>query len=372
VTFVPFELERWQSAWENRVRINLSESGVHPLSIRELLDLSDSDPADLAALRLGYSQSNGTDELRAAIAALYPGATPEHVLVTVGSAEANFVSCWALISPGDRVTIQTPAYLQTWGLAHNFGARVSTLPLREELGWEPDLEEIEHAIPSGTALVVVTNPNNPTGHILSRAAREAILARVRAVGAWLLADEVYQGAERNGETTPSFWGQYDRLLVTNGLSKAYGLPGLRLGWVVGPADLIERLWRRHDYTVIGPTPMSDFLARAALKVRPRILARTRRILNENYPVLARWLESFGPLFQWHPPEAGAICLARYRHTAEAADVVERIRARHDILLVPGEHFGLDHHIRFGYGNPAPELEEALAALERPFREMTQD
>jgi aspartate/methionine/tyrosine aminotransferase len=156
------------------------------------------------------------------------------------------------------------------------------------------------------------------------------------------------------------------------LSKAYGLPGLRLGWVVGPADLIESLWRRHDYTVIGPTPMSDFLAREALKVRQHIFARTRRILNENYPVLSHWLEGFGPLFHWHPPEAGAICLARYRHTAEAADLVERIRARHDILLVPGEHFGLDHHIRFGYGNPKPELEEALAALERPFREMTED
>lgn len=372
MTFVPFELERWQSAWENRVRINLSESGVHPLSIRELLALSGGDAEQLEGLRLGYSQSNGTDELRAAIAGLYPGASPDQVLVTVGSAEANFVSCWALISPGDRVTIQTPAYLQTWGLAHNFGARVSTLPLHEELGWEPDLDEIERAIPGGTKLVVVTNPNNPTGHILSPAAREAILARVRAVGAWLLADEVYQGAERNGETTPSFWGHYERLLVTNGLSKAYGLPGLRLGWVVGPGDLIESLWRRHDYTVIGPTPMSDFLAREALKVRQHILARTRRILNQNYPVLSRWLEGFGPLFHWHPPEAGAICLARYRHPAEAVELVELIRARHDILLVPGEHFGLDHHIRFGYGNPKPELEEALAALERPFRDMTKD
>lgn len=372
MTFVAFELERWQSAWENRVHINLSESGVHPLSIRELLALSGGDPEQFEALRLGYSQSNGTDELRAAIASLYPGAAPDQVLVTVGSAEANFVSCWALIAPGDRVTIQTPAYLQTWGLAHNFGARVSTLPLREELGWEPDLDEIARAIPEGTKLVVVTNPNNPTGHILSPAARQAILARVRAVGAWLLADEVYQGAERDGRTTPSFWGQYERVLVTNGLSKAYGLPGLRLGWVVGPAELIESLWRRHDYTVIGPTPMSDWLARHALRARERILERTRRILDENYPVLARWLEGFGPLFQWHPPQAGAICLARYRHTTDAVDLVERIRAQHDILLVPGEHFGLAQHIRFGYGNPKPELEEALAALERPFREMTTD
>jgi aspartate/methionine/tyrosine aminotransferase len=372
LTFVPFELERWQSAWENRVRINLSESGVHPLSVRELLALSGGDAEALAGIPLGYSQSNGTDALRAAIAALYPGATPDQVLVTTGSAEANFVTCWTLLSPGDHAVIQVPTYMQTWGLAQNFGARVSTFSLHADRSWEPDPDDIRRVITPGTKLVVVTNPNNPTGHILSQQARQVILDRVRAVGAWLLADEVYQGAERNGKTTPSFWGGYDRVLVSNGLSKAYGLPGLRIGWVVGPAEVIESLWRRHDYTVIGPTPMGDFLAREALKVREKILARTRGILNAHYPIMNAWLKRFGKLFQWRDPDAGAICFARYQHTVDAVDLVERIRARHSILLVPGEHFGLPQHLRLGFGNPKEELERALKELEGPFQEMASD
>ena len=372
MTFVPFELERWQSAWENRVRINLSESGVHPLSIDELLALSGGDDQALGRLPLGYSQSNGTDALRAAIAALYPGATEDQVLVTVGSAEANFIACWTLIERGDQVAIQVPTYMQTWGLAQNFGARVATFALHADRNWEPHPDEIRRAITPQTKLIVVTNPNNPTGHILSQDARALIVERARAAGAWLLADEVYQGAERNGQTTPSFWGSYERVLVNNGLSKAYGLPGLRLGWVVGPGDMIERLWRRHDYTVIGPTPMSDFLGREALGVREKILTRTRGILNQNYPVMNAWLKRFGGLFEWRDPEAGAICFVHYRHPADAVELVERIRARHSILLVPGEHFGLPQHLRLGFGNQRAELEAALQQLEGPFRELTQD
>jgi aspartate/methionine/tyrosine aminotransferase len=372
MTFVPFELERWQSAWENRVRINLSESGVHPLSIAELLALSGGTVAELNQLALGYSQSNGTDELRDAIAALYPGAHRDNILVTLGSAEANFISCWTLLEPGDHAAVLVPTYMQTWGLVQNFGASLSTFSLHAERGWEPDPDEIRAAITPGTKLVVVTNPNNPTGHVLSDTARDAILEQVRAVGAWLLCDEVYQGAERDGRTTPSFWGTYERVLVSNGLSKAYGLPGLRIGWVLGPADMIDPLWRRHDYTVIGPTPMSDYLARQALSVRPKILARTRRILNENYPVLDAWLKQFGALFEWLDPAAGAICFTRYRHTVEAVDLVERIRARHSILLVPGEHFGIPNYLRLGFGNERGELERALAEMEKPFKELTRD
>ena len=282
MTFVPFELERWQSAWENRVRINLSESGVHPLTIAELLALSGGDRDALARIPLGYSQSDGTDELREAIAALYAGASRDQVLVTTGSAEANFVACWTLLEPGDRAAVLVPTYMQTWGLAQNLGARLATFSLRPELGWEPDPEEVRRAITPDTKLVVVTNPNNPTGHVLSDAARELILERVRQSGAWLLCDEVYQGAERSGHTTPSFWGSYERVLVSNGLSKAYGLPGLRIGWLLGPGKMTEPFWRRHDYTVIGPSPLSDHLAARAL-ARPAARPGRRRSSSRTGP-----------------------------------------------------------------------------------------
>ena len=325
--FVQFDLERWQSTWENRVRYNLSESGVHPLSIQELLDLAGAGAGPLLAVRL------------------------------------------AVAEPGDQVAVMLPNYLQTWGLAQTFGAAVRGFTLHADAGWEPRADEVRAAIAPGTKLVIVTNPHNPTGHVLSEAMRRLIVERARAVGAWLLADEVYQGAERDGATTPSFWGSYERVLVVNGLSKAYGLPGLRIGWLVAPPEFTAEVWARHDYTTIGPAGASDHLAAVALEpqVRERLLERTRRILRTNYPVLEDWLRRFGDTFSWHPPQAGAICLVQYRPAVSARDVVERVRAEHDVLLVPGDHFGVPRAIRFGYGAEQAHFREALAETERGLR-----
>jgi hypothetical protein len=361
--FVPFDLERWQNTWEHRVRFNLSESGVHPLSVRELLELAGAAADPVLDVRLGYSQSNGTDQLRARIAALYPGAGPEQVLVTTGSAEANYLAALRLVEAGDTVAMLLPNYLQLWGHVQNLGAVVRGFRLREERGWAPDPAEIRASITPGTKLVVVTNPHNPTGHILGETARRAILERTAEVGAWLLADEVYIGAERDGATTPSFWGSYDRLVCVAGLSKAYGLPGLRIGWLVAPGEFVADAWARHDYTTIGPTGVSDHLASLALDptVRDRLLVRTRGLLRANYPVLDEWLRGFGETFSWVPPRAGAICFVRYRPEVGGEELVERVRAGQSVLLVPGEHFGMPGYLRFGYGNEPAELRAALAA-----------
>jgi aspartate/methionine/tyrosine aminotransferase len=369
MSFQPFEMERWQSTWENRVRYNISESGVHPLSAAELIGLAGGDAAPLD-LRLGYGQSNGTDPLRAAIAALYPGATSEEVLVTSGSAEANYINCWRLIAPGDRVAIVAPTYMQTWGLSRNYGAAVHPIMLRESLGWQPDLADIDAVITPGTKLVVVTNPNNPTGAVLSAEAMDRIAARAAAAGAWLLADEVYRGAERQGGAiTPSFWGRTDKVIVVNGLSKAYGLPGLRIGWCVAPAAHVADLWARKDYTTIGPTIMSDALARLALRsdVRPKILERTRDIIHDNWRSVERWLAAQDGEFTWRAPDAGAIVWAKYRSSVPSAQLAETLRVKHDVLIVPGDQFGMEGYIRLGFGSPVHEVMEALELVGRAFK-----
>ncbi|MCZ6918613.1 MAG: aminotransferase class I/II-fold pyridoxal phosphate-dependent enzyme [Gemmatimonadetes bacterium] len=362
MSFVPFELERWQSVWEHRVRFNLSESGVHPLSLHELLEITDTDLPALETLRLGYGQSNGSDELRAAIAATYPGATADNVLVTTGGSEANFITCWSLLRAGDLATLQVPNYLQTWGVARSMGVDVNTFSLRPDDDWNPDLDEIQTAIRPDTRLVVVTNPNNPTGRVLTNEARGAIIKRVREVGAWLLVDEVYQGAELDDTRTETCFGRYDRVIVTNGLSKAYALPGLRIGWIVGPADLIRAAWERHDYTVICPSAISDFLAVRSLAVRERILERTRTILRHNYGILEEWLQAWGELFTWRRPDAGAICLAEYALAMDSVDLVQHLRAAHDVLVVPGAHVGLTNSLRIGFGDETTHFQGALKAL----------
>jgi hypothetical protein len=355
-----FQMERMQSTWENIVRYNLSESGVHPVAIGELIP----DPADREALlrtELGYSQSNGTPELRAAIATLYPGATEENITVTTGTAEANFIASWLLTEPGDEVVMMLPNYMQLWGLVRAFGARVKPFQLMPERNWAPDLEQLDHAIGPKIRLIAVCNPNNQTGAILTEEEMSRIVDAAARVGAWILADEVYRGAELDGQMTPGFWGRYDKLIITSGLSKAYGLPGLRIGWLVSTPEIAASVWAYHDYTTIGPTPMSDLLARVALvpENRLKLLDRTRKILNTNYAILREWVNQHGQLFSLADPRAGAIAYLRYNLDVESIELVEKLRQQKSVLLVPGDHFLMPRYLRIGYGSHAGYLRKAL-------------
>ncbi len=356
-----FKMERMQSTWENVVEFNLSESGVHPLSLKELLTPEEID--EISDLGIGYTQTNGTPELRQQIARLYPGIDLEQILTTAGSSEANYLLMWSLIEPGDEVLFELPNYMQMWGLLRGFGAEVKPFHLREEFGWQPDLEEIRKLVNPKTKLIVLTNPNNPTGAVLGQEAMETIVDLASGVGAWILSDEVYQGAELAGDQTPSFWGRYDKVLVVNGLSKAYGLPGLRIGWIIGPEDVIKKTWPYHDYTTISPSALSDKLASIVLspRKRPAILERTKKILNTNFPVLENWLNAQEGLFSFLPPQAGAICFARYYLDINSTRLVEQLIREKSVLIVPGDHFEMDGYFRFGFG---PDKSYLLQALER--------
>jgi aspartate/methionine/tyrosine aminotransferase len=362
-----FSMERMQSTWENLVDVNLSESGVQPVSARELLD---GDPPAIDALldqRLAYSQSNGTLPLRQSVALLYPGATAEHVEVTNGGSEANFVTVWKLVEPGDEVALLVPNYMQTWGVVRAFGATVREWRLIEDRHarrWRPDLDELARVVSNRTRLIIICTPNNPTGARLTSAELDAIAAVAARHGTWVLSDEVYRGAELDGEETPTMWGRYERAIVTSGLSKAYGLPGLRIGWVVGPPSIVESFWSYHDYTTISPGALSDRLARAALEpaTRRRLLDRTRAILRANLPLLEQWLHAHAPGFDWIAPEAGAIVYVRYNYRLNSTELVTRLREQHSVLIVPGDHFGMDGYLRIGYGEPPDYVLAGLARL----------
>ena len=274
--FEPFLLERMMGKWENVVEINLSESGVHPLKVGELMALAGRTVDELAEVEINYPQANGTAELRRNIAAFYPGATEDNVLVTTGAAEANFLIINTLLDAGDEAVIMRPNYMQVWGLAKNRGVMVKDFDLIEDQGWAPDLDQLNRSASARTRLIAVCNPNNPTGRILTMSEMKAIVLVAQRTGAWILADEVYAGAERLTDTqTPTFYGLYDKVLAVGSLSKAYGLPGLRTGWVVGPTKTLDDMWARHDYITITNTMLSDRLATLALSqgVRRKILAR---------------------------------------------------------------------------------------------------
>lgn len=366
-------MERWQSEWEHIVRYNLAESGVHPLSLSDLI--SPEDVESLLSTGLGYIQTDGTAALKRNIAGLYPGAEPENILVTTGSIEANFLLMWQLVGPDDTVLFMRPNFLQMEGLIQAFGERSQPFYLKEEIDWALDTQDLEGLmrLPNVKA-VVVTDPNNPVGRVLPESQRRALERLADRFGAWLIVDEVYRGAEWDTETLPSWWGSYPRTVVTNGLSKAYGLPGLRVGWMVGPPELIRSCWKAKDYTTIAISALSDRMAVRALEpeTRASLLARTKRIIRANWDIFADWLARQEDLFSCVPPQAGAIAFPRHLHpeNASSSDVAEHLRMHQSLLVCPGDHFGMDGFLRIGLGSPSDEFIQALELLSQGMRQLT--
>jgi aspartate/methionine/tyrosine aminotransferase len=364
-----FHMERTQSLYENEVEYNLSESGVQPLTVAELLG-DELDAAALGAIGLKYAESNGSALLRERIATFYPGATRDNVLVTTGGSEANYTTLWGLLDADTRAAVMIPNYMQSWGLARAFGQRADPYRLVERSGpegrrWALDIDSLERAVTRRTRVVFVTNPNNPTGAVLREDEMDAIVQAARRANAWIVSDEIYRGAEvRTDVTTPSFWGRYGKVIVTAGLSKAFGLPGLRIGWIVGPATTVAKLWSYQDYTTLTPGILSDRLARLAMQParRERILARTRGIIRRNLPRVEAWIAGQGDLLDYVPPVACAIALVKYHAPIGAVRLFERLRLEHSVLITPGAHFGLPgKYIRIGYGY---DMDRTLAGLAR--------
>ena len=364
-----FQMERTQCLYENAVEYNLSESGVQPLTVAELLG-PELDAAGLGALALRYPESNGSPLLRDRIAAFYPGATADNVLVTTGGSEANYTTLWGLLDGTARVAVMIPNYMQSWGLARAFGGRADPYRLverREPAGsrWALDVASLDRAVTRHTRVIFVTNPNNPTGAVLTELEMDAIVRAARRVNAWIVADEIYRGAEVRSEViTPTFWGRYAKVIVTAGLSKAFGLPGLRIGWIVGPPRTVAKLWSYQDYTTLTPGLLSDRLARLAMEPehRERILARTRAIIRRNLPRVEAWIARLGDRLHDIPPVACAIAMVRYRAPIGAIRLFDRLRIERSVLITPGAHFGVaGKYIRIGYGY---DIEQTLAGLAR--------
>ena len=358
----PFALERFQSIWEHQVAWNLSESGVEPLRLEELAMAAEEREA-LMRQPLAYTQTNGTVELRRLIADLYAGASIHHIQVTNGGSEANFITLVHLIEPGDEIVMMTPNYMQAPGIAKALGATVHEWPLHVNAArsrWVPDFDALEALVTPRTKVIFICTPNNPTGSRLTAGELDRVSAIASTVGAWVISDEIYQGAELDAAQSPSMWGRSERVIVTCGLSKAYGLPGLRIGWVAAPPHVAEQLWAVHDYTTIGPGALNDRLARIALSPagRDRLLARTRGIIRANFPVLRSWLDK-RKRFSYVPPEAGAIAFVKYGHPINSIDLVERLRIEQSVLVVPGDHFAMDGYLRIGFGSHPEHLVGAL-------------
>ncbi len=356
-----FELERVQSLFENTVDYNLTESGFHPYTLNELLDKEQLET--LTNTVLGYGQTNGSILLRKRISALYNNTNQENVLVTNGSSEANFIACHTLLEKDDEVVMMIPNYMQIWGIAQEMGCVTKGFHLIEENNWRPDLQELKSLVTPKTKMIALCNPNNPTGYTLSKEEMEETITIAKSVDAWVYCDEIYRGAELNGVVIDSFVGMYDKVMVNGGLSKAYALPGLRLGWLVGPEDLIADSWAYHDYTSITAGIMSHYVGEIALRPEKRkeILTRNRTMLKENLIVVKDWLDQYGDIFSYVAPKGGGMLFIKYDIDINSTELAKWLRTEKNVLILAGDTYGMDHHFRIGIGE---RKEYIIAGLER--------
>lgn len=363
--FTTFMLEREMGTWEHHVDYNLSESGVHPMTTRELFQDDADKMNEFLNVEINYPPTNGITELRENIASLYPGASPEDVLVTSGAAQANFTSMLTVLDPGDEILVMVPNYMQIWGTGKNLGLKVKTFALKHELDWGFDIDEFNRAVTKDTKLIAVCNPNNPTGHIMTDEERRAVVEAAAKVGAWILSDEVYAGAEHiTDEITTSMWGEYERVLAIGSMSKAYAFPGLRIGWVVSNPEMSEEIWARQDYVTICPTILGNKLAAYALspEVRPRIIQRTRDYARRGYKNLEAWVKQHADFLSVVPPQAAAIAFVHYDRKVNSGELVKRLIDEYSTYVVPGDHFGMDHYLRISYGLSDDYVNEGLRRI----------
>lgn len=369
----PFGVERWFVRYEFKVDLNIAESCIQPFSARELCELCGEDPDRLLDLPLGYADGLGSEDLRAAVAALYPETTPDEVLITTGAIEANFLVAHALLEPGARAVVEFPAYQQLYSVPAATGADVRLWELREEDRYYPDLAELGRLAPQGEPLAMLTinHPHNPTGARITKATLAEIVEAAERRGAVLHSDEVYRGLTLAPEFSASASARSlsSRAVVVGSMSKAYGLSGARIGWIAGPRDLIRRCSEIRDYVSICPSAQGERLALMVLQHRDLVLERNTAIARRNYRLLQAFLGMNSDVVSGLVPHEGVICFPRYhrpqgdpRPLPSSREFCARLAEERGVLLVPGECFEREHHFRLGFGYATPTLERGLAVL----------
>jgi len=371
----PFLLERWMTRHETHVKYDIAESGILPLSTNDLLAFEPEGERAatlerLLQLPLGYSEARGTIALRTALAATYNSVSPDQILVTTGAIEANFLLFNVLLDAGDHVIAPYPAYQQLYTVPRAIGCDVSLWKVGPETNYRYDVDALERLITPKTRLIVVNTPHNPTGAMLSPADAARVYALAESVGAWVIGDEAYRwlSVPDGDPFAPPVVDMGPRGISVGTLSKPYGLPGLRIGWIAGPADIVDRCWGMRDYISLSPGKLNDVLACLGLKHHDKIIARNREIIVANLAAASAWIDARRDVLSWMPPRGGLLALLKYNLPVDSLTLADKLATEYSVMLAPGSAFGYEHHLRLGIGQRpdifAAGLVEAGRALDR--------
>ena len=361
----PFKVEIWMNEWETRCTYNLAETCVASITIEELLALSGGSADDLSGLlsmKLTYGDIEGSPRLRTAIANLYANQCAEDITVTHGTIAANMLVHKAIVEPDDHVLSIVPTYQQHYSIPKSIQADVTTLALREEDGFLPNLEALKASVKPNTKLIAFTNPNNPTGALIERPMLEDMVDIADSVGAYLLCDEVYRGTAQVGDgMSPSIVDLYSKGISTAGMSKVFSLAGLRVGWVIAPQEVREQVLIHRDYDTISVGMINDHFAAIALEHADKVLARSHEITRGNLALLEAWIAK-EPKVSWVKPRAGTTAMLKFNIPVTAREFCIDLVTKTGVMLTPGDAFDMEGYARIGFANNEQTLTEGLAAL----------
>lgn len=361
----PFKVEIWMNEWETQCTYNLAETCVASITVEELLALSGGSADDLSGLlqmKLTYGDIEGSPRLRTAIANLYANQCIEDITVTHGTIAANMLVHKAIVEPGDHVLSIVPTYQQHYSIPKSIQADVTTLALREEDGFLPNLEALKAAVKPNTKLIAFTNPNNPTGALIERPMLEDMVNIADSVSAYLLCDEVYRGTGQVGDgMSPSIADLYSKGISTAGMSKVFSLAGLRVGWVIAPQEVREQVLIHRDYDTISVGMINDHFAAIALEHADKVLARSHEITRGNLALLEAWIAK-EPKVSWVKPRAGTTAMLKLNIPVTAREFCIDLVTKTGVMLTPGDAFDMEGYARIGFANDTQTLTEGLAAL----------
>ncbi len=358
-----FELERWMTTWETVVSYDLAESGIQPMSVNQLGALTGEQDriASILDEPLLYSEACGTIQLREIIAGLYENTDPDNVLVTTGAIEANFLLFNTLLVQGDEVIVVDPCYQQLASVPKALGCIVKPWKLTPENGFRYQLDELQILITPRTRMIVINSPHNPSGAILTDEELDRVYAMAESVGAWVLSDEAYRWLSLPDQ--PKCAGpardRGDSGLSVGTLSKPFGLPGLRIGWMVAPADVVKECWSFRDYISLSPGYLNDRLAQIVLEHRTTLMERTRSIASGNLALVEQWIREREGLIEWVRPQGGLLGLLRYQMDIPSAELADDLARDASVMLAPGSAFGHEHHLRIGFGAEPERFREGM-------------
>lgn len=352
-----FETEHFFAKYEFNTPYQLCNSDCETMSIGALLELADVSLTAFSQQTLGYTESQGNPELRQSIANTYQHCSPENIIVLATPVEGIYLTARALLNPGDEVIVLSPAYD---ALINMFEHVVGNQNVKKwnfhpsDNGWELRIEELSQLLSPKTKMIVVNFPHNPTGYIPSPQMQQNIITIAEQNDVWLFSDEMYFGLVHEGtEKIPSMADLSPKAIVLSGLSKTYGLPGLRTGWLVVPNEqLKEEYVNWKFYTSICSPGPSEFLATAALKVWNELRQRSLTQINSNLKIADEFFHRWPSHFTWHRPLAGSTALVRF-HVNSVNQITERLATEAGVLIQSGQTLGSDdQHMRVGFGRSA--------------------